>query len=277
MDTKTIQERYARDGAVWPIRVFDEEQIARYCKDVEAAEKNLNLMHSDYRCKSQVLFPWLDEIIHSKAVGDVVEAILGPDFHCWDTLFWVKEPGDEKYVSYHQDATYWNFTPKSEALTVWLSFNGATAEKGAINYVLGSHQVTQIDHIDVKNENNLLMRGQTIAREVQPADLTIAEVPAGCVTIHSPFMVHGSPSNRSTEKRIACGMIFASTKCKPVATYAPESTVMVRGTDRFNYMMHDPRPTGIWETDVVAWKAAYDRQHDNYYKMSLEHAKQAAR
>jgi hypothetical protein len=63
------------------------------------------------------------------------------------------------------------------------------------------------------------------------------------------------------------GMIFASTECKPVLEISPESTVLVAGVDEYNYMLHDPRPTGEWSIDVVNWQAAYDRQHLNYYKM----------
>jgi len=270
MNIKTV---YDTQGAVWPLPVFSEEEIGKYCEKVLLAERELHLMKSDYRCKSQVLFSWLNEITHNKVLGDYIEELIGPNFHCWDTLFWIKQPDDKKFVSYHQDATYWNFTPKTKALTVWLAFNDATAEKGAIQYVLGSHQSSQVEHTDVKSESNLLMRGQTIASTVKPQDLTIAEVPAGCVTIHSPFIVHGSQANNGTELRIACGMIFASTECKPIATFSPESTVMVRGIDRFNYMLHDPEPTGNWDEDVKMWKYAYDRQHENYYKMNLEHSK----
>ena len=32
-------------------------------------------------------------------------------------------------------------------------------------------------------------------------------------------------------------------------------------------MIHDPRPSGNWDVDVVNWRAAYDRQHTNYYEM----------
>jgi len=271
-----LKERFETDGAVWPLPVFDEARITKYRAEVEKAESELHLMGSDYRCKSQVLFPWLDEIVHDEALGDIVEAVIGPNFHCWDTLFWLKEPGDEKYVSYHQDATYWNFAPKTAAMTVWLAFSDATAEAGAINYALGSHRLSQLEHVDKKHEHNLLMRGQTIAADIDAYERAVAEVPAGHVSVHAPFIVHGSPPNRSKFRRIACGMIFASTACKPVATFSPESTVMVRGVDTYNYMQHDPRPIGDWKSNETAWRAAYDRQHENYYKMNLQHAEQAA-
>lgn len=262
-----LRDKFLRDGAVWPLPVFTDPEIAKYRAEVLKAQADLELMGSDYRCKSQVLFPWLDEIVHNKQLGDYIEQLIGPNFSCWDTLFWVKEPGDQKFVSYHQDATYWNFFPK-DAVTVWLAFSDVVEESGAIQYALGSHLEAQRPHFDIKKEKNLLMRGQTIGVDIDPAGLTACEMPAGHVTIHSPYMIHGSGANRQATPRIACGMIFVATHCKPVATFAPESTIMVRGVDEYNYMLHDPRPTGRWADDLAAWQLAYDRQHENYYKMS---------
>jgi hypothetical protein len=82
-------------------------------------------------------------------------------------------------------------------------------------------------------------------------------------------MIHGSLNNRSKRTRIACGMIFVATQAKPIATHAPESTIMIRGTDLYSHMLHDPRPTGDFERDRLAWRLAYDRQHENYYKMQV--------
>jgi ectoine hydroxylase-related dioxygenase (phytanoyl-CoA dioxygenase family) len=113
------------------------------------------------------------------------------------------------------------------------------------------------------------MRGQTVAdieayKKLPRAKMT---VPAGCALVHGPHIIHGSGINKASTDRIAMGMLFVSTECKPVLEVSPESTVMVSGEDKYNYMLHDPRPTGDWEIDVKNWKAAYDRQHDNYYWM----------
>ena len=233
------------------------------------AEHTLNLMNSDYRCKSNTLFTWVDEISRNPTLISYVEQIIGPNIHCWDTLFWIKQPGDSKDVSFHQDATYWNFTNKHKAVTVWFAFDDVTPEHGSLEYVEGSHRVFQKRHKDVKTDNNLLMRGQTVDVEV-PKERVKTSVPAGNILIHSPYMIHGSSKNNTDTPRVAMGMIFASTECKPVLKISPESTVMVAGTDEFNYMIHDPRPSGVWEIDVANWQAAYDRQHLNYYKMEQD-------
>ena len=262
----TLKETFELDGFLGPLEIMSRDTAHKYKKIIEETSEKLQLMSSDYRCKSNVLFPWVDEISRNPKLIEYLTQLIGPNFHCWDTLFWIKEPGDKKNVSFHQDATYWNFNNKHLAVTVWFAFDDVSEEQGSIEYVKGSHRVFQQRHKDVKTENNLLMRGQTVDLDL-PKERVKTSVPAGHVLIHSPYIIHGSADNRSSKPRLAMGMIFASTECKPVAEYSPESTVMIAGEDTNNYMLHDPVPSGNWEVDLINWQEAYDRQHINYYRM----------
>jgi non-heme Fe2+,alpha-ketoglutarate-dependent halogenase len=269
MPVDEFKKRYEEEGAVWPISVLNEEELLAARLELDRASKELDLMNSDYRCKAQVLFPWVASIARSPKLTPYLTAVLGDSYHCWDALFWIKSPGDGKYVSFHQDGTYWNFLPK-KGVTVWLSFDGATEDSGAIQYVLGSHKSGIRKHTDKRNDRNLLMRGQTVDRAKEEARQTVvAEVPAGFASLHAPFVVHGSTPNRSVESRAACGLIFVSGEAAPILSHAPESTLWVQGVDSNRNFLHDPVPAGAWEADKANWRKAYDRQHENYYRMSL--------
>lgn len=263
-----IKQQYAQNGVIGPIKLMSRDDALRYKQKLLEADACFDLMNSDYRCKSNVLFTWIDEITRNPHLIEVVSQLIGPNFHCWDTLLWIKKAGGGKDVSYHQDSTYWNFDKPEKALTVWFAFDDVTEEHGPLEYIIGSHHSATM-HEDIKTDSNLLMRGQTVAdldayKKLPRAKMT---VPAGCALVHGPHIIHGSGINKASTDRIAMGMLFVSTECKPVLDKSPESTVMVSGEDKYNYMLHDPRPTGDWETDVKNWKAAYDRQHDNYYWM----------
>lgn len=262
----TLLEEFQQNGYVGPLEIMSREEALQLKEIALTTEESIQLMNSDYRCKSNVLFPWVDKISKNKKLIEYLSQIIGPNIHCWDTLFWIKKPSDGKKVSFHQDATYWNFNNKHLAVTAWFAFDDVTEEHGSIEYVKGSHSVFQKRHSDIKTSDNLLMRGQTVDLEI-PKERVKTVVPAGCVLIHSPYIVHGSGPNFATTPRVAMGMIFASTQCRPVLDLSPESTVMVSGVDEFNYMKHDPAPTGNWDDDLVNWRAAYDRQHINYYQM----------
>ena len=262
-----LKEQFERQGFVGPIQIMSREEALEFKKLVHEAEEKLDLMNSDYRCKSNVLFPFVDKISRHPKLIEAMSQLIGPNIHCWDTLFWIKHPGDGKDVSFHQDATYWNFTKPTLALTAWFAFDDVTEEHGSLEYVQGSHATQAKRHKDVKTDTNLLMRGQTVDIDI-PKERVKTVVPAGSVLLHSPFIVHGSGPNRASTPRVAMGMIFASTECAPRLSLSPESTVMVAGVDEYNYMIHDPQPTGNWEEDVKNWQVAYDRQHVNYYQMN---------
>ena len=262
----TLKEEFELNGFLGPLEVMSREEAAEFCKLVMDTEENIKLMKSDYRCKSNVLFPFVDKISRHPKLIEYLSQLIGPNIHCWDTLFWVKHPGDKKDVSFHQDATYWNFDKKHLAVTAWFAFSDVTEEHGSLEYIKGSHQVFQHRHKDIKTSTNLLMRGQTVDIDV-PKERIKTKVPAGHVMLHSPYTIHGSADNQATTPRVAMGMIFASTECKPILNLSPESTVMVAGEDHYNYMLHDPAPCGDWDLDLKNWQGAYDRQHINYYKM----------
>ena len=262
-----LRETFERQGWIGPLEIMSREEALNFKNIVLETEEKLGLMNSDYRCKSNVLFPFVDEISRNPKLIEYMSQLIGPNIHCWDTLFWIKKPGDGKDVSFHQDATYWNFDKPTLALTAWFAFDDVTEEHGSLEYVQGSHHAFARRHKDVKTDTNLLMRGQTVDQDV-PKERVKTVVPAGHVLLHSPFIIHGSQPNRATTPRVAMGMIFASTECKPRLSLSPESTVMVAGTDKYNHMLHDPRPTGNWEEDLKNWKVAYDRQHVNYYEMN---------
>jgi ectoine hydroxylase-related dioxygenase (phytanoyl-CoA dioxygenase family) len=262
----SIVDEYNLNGFVGPLQILTQEETQHYRDAFVTADEKWDLMHSDYRCKSNVLFPWVDEITRNPRLVSYVQQLIGPNIHCWDTMFWIKKPRDGKDVSFHQDATYWNIDNKHNALTVWLALDDATPKHGSIEYIQGSHRVFQQRHRDIKTKSNLLMRGQTVDVDL-PNERVKTTVPAGHALIHGPYVIHGSGQNCTSTTRFAIGMIFASTVCKPVLQISPESTIMICGTDEHNYMLHDPRPTGIWQDDLVNWQLAYDRQHLNYYQM----------
>ncbi len=258
-------EFFEKNGYYGPVKCLTEEEIDFYTKEINDAQDSLNLMNSDYRCKANVLFPWINELSKNKIIKEHVKHVLGPNFHCWDTLVWIKDSNSDKYVSWHQDATYWNFLPKERGVTVWVTLSGASKDMGCIQYIPGSHKLKQILHNDVKNSNNLLMRGQTATTKNE--DTVYAECEPGTFLMHNPYILHGSDKNKTDKTRISLGFIYVATDAKPIVNYSEESTIMISGNDFYNYMIHDPEPVGNWDEDLKIWKKAYDRQHINYYKM----------
>ena len=78
-----LKEQYERQGFVGPIQVISREEALELKKLVLDAEEKLNLMNSDYRCKSNVLFPFVDKISRSPKLVELISQLIGPNIHCW--------------------------------------------------------------------------------------------------------------------------------------------------------------------------------------------------
>ena len=51
----------------------------------------------------QLVIPLLAEVAKTPAILDAVQSILGPNLLVWSVELFIKEPGDGKIVSWHQD------------------------------------------------------------------------------------------------------------------------------------------------------------------------------
>ena len=98
---------YERDGFVCPVDAFTPQQARAWRDRLEAFERTQGQkMTRGHNFKPHLLFPWVDEIVHSPEVLDAVEDLIGPDIRLFHLSVWPKDPGSGAYVSWHQDSTY---------------------------------------------------------------------------------------------------------------------------------------------------------------------------
>ena len=205
-------ERYRRDGFYFPVPVLTPGEALGLRRRLEAVEaEHGGRLTGEIRHKPHLLFTWLADLVRHPAILDAVEDVLGPNLLVWSTSFFIKEARDAAYVSWHQDATYWGLSAP-DVLTAWVAFTEATVENGAMRMVPGSH-TEQLEHRDTFAPNNLLSRGQEIAVEVDEARGVDVLLRPGEMSLHHVRMVHGSPANRSDDRRIG----FAIATCRPTS------------------------------------------------------------
>ena len=98
---------YAARGFLAPLPAIGAAAAADARAKLEAFERAQgHPLKGDQRHKSHLLFTWLDAIVRHPAIVGPVAEILGPDLLVWNSNFFVKEPGDRGFVSWHQDSTY---------------------------------------------------------------------------------------------------------------------------------------------------------------------------
>jgi non-heme Fe2+,alpha-ketoglutarate-dependent halogenase len=233
-------ERYRRDGFFFPVPVITPVEAREYRRRLEAVEaEHGGALTGEIRHKPHLLFTWLGDLVRRPAILDAVEAVLGPNLMAWSSSFFIKNARDGAFVSWHQDATYWGLS-EPDVLTAWVAFTDATVENGAMRMVPGSHG-EQLTHHDTFVANNLLSRGQEIAVEVDEARGVDVLLRAGEMSLHHVRMVHGSPANASSDRRIGFAIRYVPTYVKQTAGDV-DGAMLVRGVDEYRHFVPEHRP-----------------------------------
>jgi non-haem Fe2+, alpha-ketoglutarate-dependent halogenase len=243
-------EQYRDEGCIFPIRVMPDKDAAKYRAKLEQFERQAGgPLKGDLRHKSHLLFAWLAKLVRCSAILDAVEDLHGPDLLCWTTNFFIKEAADPAFVSWHQDSTYWGLS-RPDVVTAWVAFTEAADTNGAMEFIPGSHKLDQIPHRDTFAKNNLLTRGQEVMVEVDPAKRQIITLRPGEMSLHHVRLVHGSPPNRSNDRRIGFAIRYVPTSVAQI--WGEDSATLVRGQDHYHHFVLEGEPTDDLDPEFVA-------------------------
>ena len=258
--------QYERDGFLSPIRVFSEQEAHAMRLQLEAYEATHgSVMKTPYRNKPHLVFKWVAEVIRNPKILDLVEGILGPNLLVWGTNFFIKEPDDGTFVSWHQDSTYWGLS-RPDVLTVWIALSPSQRNNGAMKMIRGSHHLDQLPHSDTFEDGNLLTRGQRVDHEVAEEDVAWIELEPGEVSLHHVRIIHGSEANKGADRRVGLAIRFVPTDVRQVNGVKDFAT-LVRGCDDYRHFEHEPCPAeslGVAEKNVHAQIA--DESFKLFYK-----------
>jgi ectoine hydroxylase-related dioxygenase (phytanoyl-CoA dioxygenase family) len=198
-----------------------------------------------------MVFPWADKLIRHQAVLDAVEAIIGRNILVWNTAVLLKKPNTRDFVSWHQDAYYWGNDP-DHVVGAWIALADSTPDNGCVRVIPGSHNWGILAHADTFGEDNMLSRGQQIAKTFDESLATDMALEAGEMSLHHTRTVHSSFPNRSHSPRIGFVVTFMSPST--VMLGPRTGATLVRGTDTEGHFdLEATRP--VLDLDPVGLKA----------------------
>jgi len=243
-----LQARYRVDGCVFPVHVMAAE-AARDCRrrleEAEASRGSLEL-----KIKIHLVLKLADELVHHPAILDAVEQLIGPDILAWDADFIIKNARDPRYVSWHQDLTYWGLEPDL-VVTAWVALSASTADSGCMQIIPGSHSATIMPHRDTFARDNILTRGQEVAVEVDERQAVNVVLQPGQMSLHDGKLIHASRPNQTDERRIGFAIRYVPTQVRQIAG-PRDSAMLVRGIDRYGHFDLETRPTADYEPSQIA-------------------------
>ena len=241
---------YNDHGYVAPINVITSEEANKIRKEIEKIENNWpNELSGLGRNYVHMISPTFDELCHNSKILDAVESIIGKDILICGTTLFIKNPNQEGFVSFHQDAKYIGLEPHNW-VTAWIAVTDSNEENGCMRMWSGSHKNNLKKHSEKFNEGNLLTRGQTV--ENVPLESTKPVIlRAGQMSLHHPTIVHGSGLNKSNDRRI--GFVVQSYIGSNVDQVLGKIYVQqARGKDVFKFHEHTERPVELMGKKDIA-------------------------
>jgi len=197
--------------------------------------------------KPHFLHPRLFEWALDDTILDLVEPLLGPDFHLFATHFICKPQGDGKRVPWHEDSAYWKgIMHPIKALTVWLAIDPSTCENGCMFVVPRSHVQWRKGYSDYK--------GVDISKSVFPTEIVEpqqhGDLGAPCIlkpnecSLHDCRMIHGSEPNTSAIRRCGFTMRFVPADVRLSPEWEScQGFYPARGRDKAGNTLLDPTRT----------------------------------
>jgi hypothetical protein len=243
--------QYARDGILHPLPVMGRAEAAACLQKLERFEtEHGTAAQAILRHKGHLVLAWLSELMRHPAIVGAVSRLIGPDILCWTSNAFIKEPNDGRFVSWHQDATYWGLGV-DRIVTAWVALTPSTPQSGCLRVVPGSHRWNQVPHVDTHDPANLLTRGQEIAVEVQEEQAEDVVLAPGEMSLHHVLLAHASGANRSAHRRVGIAFRYIPPDLQQ-ASGLRDSATLVAGQDRFGHFDLEPAPKADMHPEALA-------------------------
>lgn len=245
-------EQYRRDGFLAPLPGLTAGEAGQLRLMVEDFGRRNNVYEPlVLRNKAHLKMPSLLPVIRDDRILDAVESLLGPDILCWGSSLFIKEPGAPDYVAWHQDSYYWDMTPE-DVCVVWIALIASTRENGAMRVIPGSHRWQPTPHKPSPDgSSNMLFTYEEIAVEIDESEAVDCLLQPGEMSIHHMSIVHGSPPNRSADRRMGYSITYVAPHVRHGGKR--NSALLVRGEDRFRHFAADPLPEREMQPDICAF------------------------
>ena len=242
--------QYYRNGIVFPIRVFSADEVTLFRGALESIADNCGEGSLKRFDSLHLFFDWAHRLVTHDALLNAIEDVLGGDILIDGTLVFYKPPQDSSYVSWHQDSVYsgWHLTPSTSA---WIALTGSHRANGCMRVIPGSHKQGLVSHVNVRDDSNLVARGERVETVVDESQAVDVVLKPGEMSLHHSTIIHGSNANTSDEARIGFIVRFVTNQI----TNRDRPLLRVRGeADCSHLNLAEPPAEMDPQTAFSAWR-----------------------
>ena len=263
--------RYREDGLLFPVPLLPADVAAGALSELQRYEASSGgPVQGKWRYKSHLVFPWINRLMREPVILDHVESLLGPDLMVWTSHLYPKEPGDGRFISWHQDAAHWGLDSE-QIVTVWIALTPVTIANGCMRMLRGTHRQGIVDHKDTWDPNNILTRGQTITEGIDESAAVSVELAQGEASFHHVNLFHASHENGTAERRVGLALRYITPSARQQRVNHDFAT-LVRGEDRFGHFELEAAPQTEMAPEFVALHARISDIQGQIYLSGTERA-----
>ena len=249
--TKAQVAAYNTDGYIKPISIFNQDEIAEvrsFFDDVLA--RTLKAGNNSYSIVSaHMKYGKVYDLITDPRMVAVAKDILGENVIGWGAQFFCKMPGDNKIITWHQDASFWPLSP-SKTVTAWLAIDDADQENACMRFIAGSHHFGHLTYRMSEDDEQSVLR-QTVDRPEQFGPVVYDELNAGQISLHSDLLLHGSDKNKSARRRCGLTLRYCSSDVSSDSRYNwHKEGILVSGSDPEGHWWNPPRPARDYDAST---------------------------
>ncbi len=191
----------------------------------------------------------LGDLVRHDKVVDAIEDLYGANILCWTSNFFIKEANNPAFVSWHQDSTYWGTRPPRCRDRVDRIHREQQGQRRDGVHAGHPHQRPR-SRTGIRSRRTISSRGQEVAVDVDESQSVTIELKPGEMSLHHVRLVHGSPPNPSSDRRIGFAIRYIPTSVGQVA--GEDSATLVRGVDDYHHFELEPRPASDMDPSFVA-------------------------
>jgi len=230
MNYQKIKKEYDCHGFSIVRKVISPE----LAKEIENHVKWLNKKYPDTRPESfhhhmLINDPFIHHLLKQDSILDIVEKIIGSDIALFGAHYIAKKPFDGKPVGWHQDGSYWPLEPM-DVTSVWLAGTSSTKFNACMKVIPGTQKKRLLKPSEMMklDTNEYVLDLGIDPKEINDTKSANIELNPGDISIHNPFIIHGSNPNTSNQWRIGLTLRYI-----PTTTYVNRENwecVLLRGS-----------------------------------------------
>jgi non-haem Fe2+, alpha-ketoglutarate-dependent halogenase len=238
MLTEAQKQAFRQSGYLCPLTAMDEDAATEILDQLLRFEAARGGFGQSLRFKAHLRLAALMGLATHLRILDAVESLIGPNILLFTSTLWLKDGGDGRYVSWHQDSAYFGFD-RHEEVTAWVALTPSHAGNGCVRVMPGSHLGPEHQHEETFARDNLLIRGQAIHGLDETKAVNLELLP-GQFSLHHERTAHGSQPNKSQSRRIGYALFYIPTHVG--STLGRRTALLVRGKDEYRNWDSDPVP-----------------------------------